>query len=143
MRKTTDILSDSAETYRQKNRDYGESWKLIGVVLYLMAGGEPVVLRTPQDFIAFGLFTRRLDKFARSFNGEFMADDLNFEGAADSDEDEGVYAAMQAENKYDRENEAELAQMVDDALAFLSTLDDEPGEQVSAQEAFERGPARA
>lgn len=102
MKNVTEILNEGADTYQLKNKDYGESWKNIGHILYTLARGEPVVLETPEDYIALGLFTRRLDKFARSFNGEFLADEMNFESASDADEDEAVYAAMQAENKHDR-----------------------------------------
>lgn len=131
MTRTKDILTEAASTYEQKNQDYGESWKMIGVILYLLSRGEPIVLLTPQDFIAFGLFTRRLDKFARSFNGEFVSGSLNFEDAADSDEDESVYAAMQAENKYDRVNEDEVSDLLNEAMAFLKTLDQEDSEAVT------------
>lgn len=97
-----EILKQNLETYKEKNEDYGESWKMTGQILHELAGGEPVTLESPEDWIAVGLFTRRLDKFARSFNQEFMTDDMNFESAIDNDMDESVYAAMQAENKDDR-----------------------------------------
>ena len=54
-------------------------------------------------FRSLGLFTRRLDKFARSFNAEFLADEMNFESGVDADTDDIPYAAMQAENKLDRQ----------------------------------------
>jgi|APHM01.1.fsa_nt_gi hypothetical protein len=92
----SDILQDSAETYRQKNDDYGSSWYAIGEILYGLTHGEPITLETPEDFVSFGLFTRRLDKLARAFNGEFLGDDVNFEAVEDSHADESVYAAMQA-----------------------------------------------
>lgn len=102
MQSVTEILNDGAETYELKNKDYGESWRNIGHILYKLANEQPVVLDSPEDWIAAGLFTRRIDKIARSFNGEFLADEMNFESASDADEDESVYAAMQAVNKFDR-----------------------------------------
>lgn len=90
------LLQSSAEEYRQKNEDYGESWRAIGDVLWQMAGEEPVTLESPEDMVRFGLYTRRLDKLFRAFNGEFRAEDLNFESVADSHSDEGVYAHMAA-----------------------------------------------
>ena len=102
MKSVTDILADGAETYEKKNADYGRSWSNIGTILYKLANEEPVVLESPEDWVAAGLFTRRLDKLARSFNGEFLTDEMNFEAASDADEDESVYAAMQAVNKFDR-----------------------------------------
>lgn len=108
----TEILEESAETYELKNEDYGKSWQNIGHILYTLANEQPVVLDSPEDWIAAGLFTRRLDKFARSFNGEFLTTSMNFEAATDADEDETVYAAMQAENKYDRERKAREPEVV-------------------------------
>lgn len=102
MKKVTDILGHGAETYERKNADYGESWRNIGHILFQLANEQPVVLASPEDWIAAGLFTRRMDKIARSFNGEFLAEEMNFESASDADEDESVYAAMQAANKHDR-----------------------------------------
>ena len=103
MKRVEDILGRSAETYAAKNEDYGESWYEIGHILYRMAGEEPVVLDSPHDWIAAGLFTRRFDKLYRSFNGEFGGHDMAFEPAVDADEDEVVYAAMAAANKALRE----------------------------------------
>ena len=96
MKDPTQILRESAETHEQKDADYGQSWRAIGHILHGLTDGEPVVLETPEDFISFGLFTRRLDKIARSFNGEFLSDDLNFESISDSHADETAYAAMHA-----------------------------------------------
>ena len=88
-----------------------------------------MVLETPSDFIEFGLFTRRLDKFCRSVHGTFQGgfEGMNFEDASDSDADESVYAAMQAEAKHDREAEDELAELVSEALGFLQTQPEDDG----------------
>ena len=101
------FIQNAAETYKLKNADYGSSWKNIGYILHTLANGQPVVLETPEDFIALGLFTRRLDKFARSFNAEFLADEMNFESGLDADTDDIAYAAMSAENKCDRHGDGE------------------------------------
>lgn len=103
MKTATDLMEEAIGTYKLKNADYGESWKNIGYILHRLANGEPVVLETPEDYIAIGLFTRRLDKFARSFNSEFLTDEMNFESGVDADTDDIPYAAMQAENKMDRQ----------------------------------------
>ncbi|QCC48128.1 hypothetical protein [Halobellus limi] len=99
-----EILRLSAETYESKTTDYGSSWRAIGHIIHLLARGEPIVLETPEDIIAFGLFTRRMDKFAREFNGTFLSESLTFEALADSPEDESVYAAMAAANIRDMED---------------------------------------
>jgi len=99
-----EILSDGAETYEQKNDDYGDSWRKVGEILHELADGEPVTLETPEDHIAYGLLTRRLDKIARAYHGELLADELNFESVTDSHEDEAVYAAMSASNQQARDD---------------------------------------
>lgn len=96
MREPDEILTDNAETYREKDADYNQSWRQVGEVLSILTGGEEVSLHTPEDFISLGLFTRRLDKIIRSFNGEFLADEMNFESVGDSHADESTYAAMHA-----------------------------------------------
>jgi hypothetical protein len=100
MKSPAEILQANAETYREKEDDYGESWKLAGKTLALWLnhnGLDELVLDADADTLnSLGLFTRRLDKMIRAFNGEFMADDLNFESVADSHEDESTYAAMHA-----------------------------------------------
>lgn len=108
MKTVTDVLSGGATTYEKKNEDYGESWRNIGHILYMLANEQPVVLESPEDWIAAGLFTRRMDKFARSFNAEFLAEEMNFEAGSDADEDESVYAAMQAVNKSERSTQDNL-----------------------------------
>jgi hypothetical protein len=92
----TDILNEGAEVFEEKNDDYGDSWRLVGEFLWLLTDEEGVELTSKDDFISFGLYTRRLDKLARGFNGDLLADDLNFEAVQDSHEDESVYAAMHA-----------------------------------------------
>jgi hypothetical protein len=100
----TEILRDGAETYEEKNDDYGDSWRLVGEFLWLLSN-DGIELKTKEDFISFGLYTRRLDKIARSFNGEFNDDELNFESVIDSHTDESVYAAMHAANQNDRQGD--------------------------------------
>lgn len=100
MKTASEILREGAETHTQKNADYGDNWQKVGEILFTLANEESVVLKSPDDWIAAGLFIRRLDKLGRSFNGEFLTDSMNFESAVDDDADESVYAAMQAEHKH-------------------------------------------
>jgi hypothetical protein len=104
----TDILQDGAELYEKKQSDYGDSWRLVGEFLWLLTDEEGVELTSKDDFISFGLYTRRLDKLARGFNGDLLADDLNFEAVQDSHEDESVYAAMHAALASEQEKGEEL-----------------------------------
>lgn len=99
----SETLHEGADTFEQKTEDYGDSWRKIGEILLNLSHGEPIVLETKEDFVSFGLFTRRLDKFARAFHGEFAADEMNFESVADAHRDESVYAAMHAVNQEARE----------------------------------------
>lgn len=123
MKTVTEILSDGATTYEKKNADYGESWRNIGHILFMLANEQPVVLETPEDWIAAGLFTRRMDKLARSFNGEFLTESMNFESAIDADEDESVYAAMQASNKAEKERQERIPRTVDPVLDVEEEID--------------------
>lgn len=95
-----EILQQNAETYKEKNSDYGDSWRLAGMTLSLWlrhAGMDEVTLPADEGtWNSLGLFTRRLDKMIRSFNAEFVVDELNFESTADAHEDESTYAAMAA-----------------------------------------------
>lgn len=95
-----EVLTENAETYRAKNQDYGDSWRLAGetLALWLQHAGcdELRVPADPDSLNAVGLFTRRLDKLIRSFNGQFVAGEMNFESTADAHEDESTYAAMAA-----------------------------------------------
>jgi len=102
-----EILSRNADTYRRKNADYGNSWRLVGETMALWlrhAGVEE--LRVPADpgsLNGLGLFTRRLDKVIRAFNAEYVVDELNFESTADAHEDESTYSAMHASLLRERE----------------------------------------
>lgn len=97
-----DILLDGATTYEKKNADYGDAWRTVGEILFLLSGGEPITLETPEDFVSIGLFTRRMDKIARAFQGEFVGDRTNFESIIDSHSDEAVYAAMHSVNQIEK-----------------------------------------
>lgn len=94
------ILTKNAETYRKKNSDYGDSWRLAGATIALWlqhAGVEEVTIpATEEAWNSLGLFTRRLDKMIRSFNAEFVVNELNFESTRDAHEDESTYGAMHA-----------------------------------------------
>lgn len=92
----SDILEDGASTFEKKDADYGASWRRAGEIMFFLTNGEPVTLETPEDWIAVGLFTRRMDKISRSIQSELVNQDLNHESTYDSHADEMVYAAMHA-----------------------------------------------
>jgi len=64
-------IKESAELFEKKNTDYGDSWRLAGLILYILLG--PVTLDTPYKQMAYGVFTRMLDKIIRSANLIFCA----------------------------------------------------------------------
>lgn len=107
MKSPDEILRENAETYKDKNSDYGDSWRLAGLTIALWlehSGVDELTLPTDEGtWNSIGLFTRRLDKMIRSFNAQFVVDELNFESTADAHEDESTYAAMHA--SLIRENE--------------------------------------
>lgn len=100
MKDPSQILEEVAETQERKDADYGEAWRLVGETLSLWmnhAGENELTIDADPDTLAsLGLFTRRLDKLIRAFNGEFLGNDLNYESIRDSHADEAGYAGMHA-----------------------------------------------
>lgn len=101
-RTASEIMSDSQGLYERKNADYGDSWKLTGktMALWLQHQGQDE-LRVPVNehtMNALGLFTRRLDKMIREFNGWFCLDEGEEfqvdESIAETHQDDVPYSAM-------------------------------------------------
>lgn len=101
-RSAIEIMRDSQSLYERKNDDYGDSWKLVGktLAMWLQHQGqdELSVPATEQHMNSLGLFTRRLDKMIRTFNGWFcLEEDEEFrvsEAITETHADEVPYAAM-------------------------------------------------
>jgi hypothetical protein len=101
-RTATEILGDSRDLYERKNADYGDSWTLAGktMAMWFQHQGMDEVRIPTNEFhmTSFQLFTRRLDKMIRTFNGWFMLDeDEEFqvdESIVETHTDEVPYAAM-------------------------------------------------
>jgi len=94
-----EILKSNAEMYKQKNEDYGESWRLAGETMAMWAQEGIIDEIDPTDetqMISVGLYFQRLHKLTRSLNLEFGSGDPNNEPIAESHEDESTYAAMHA-----------------------------------------------
>lgn len=143
-----DFLFEGAQVYEDKNDDYGDSWRQVGRFMKQLAGPDGITLETEEDFISFGLFTRRLDKLARAFNGEFLSDEMNFESIIDAHQDESVYAAMAASNQSERDDESTLSNVSkDEDTCEGRTVSEEPAvgidhptTDVRVQKSFDRGP---
>ena len=92
----SELLEEAQQVHDRKNSDYGRAWITVGEIMWIMAGEEPITLESPEDLASVGLFWERLIKIQRAFNGEFVADDLNFESIEDSHTDNIPYSAMHA-----------------------------------------------
>lgn len=109
-----EILSDTAETFENKNDDYGNSWQKIGAIKRLIAhdegpeiveledGREAVVLADVPDCNSTfeqnfeDAVTRQLDKIIRKYNLIRLVDEpkVEDESALDACTDDVGYAAM-------------------------------------------------
>lgn len=91
-----EILEANADLYKQKNADYGDSWRLAGYTLAMWADrlDADVDMQDPDEAISFGLYVQRAHKLIRAFNLEFGHGDPNNEPIAESHRDESTYAAM-------------------------------------------------
>jgi len=85
MNTAADILAEMADTYRERNKVYGDNYKLVGdVMMALFPNG--VKLETAEQFNIWHLFELIVVKITR-----FANSDLQHE---DSIHDLAVYAAM-------------------------------------------------
>lgn len=101
-RGSVEILGDSKALHDRKNDDYGDSWKLAGATMALWLRHQGIeelrIPASPEHMVSIGLFTRRLDKMIREFNGwfcleegeEFQVD----ESITETHQDDVPYAAM-------------------------------------------------
>lgn len=98
-RTPSQVLEDNASLYREKNADYGNSWRLVGETVGLWAdelGIDSVDVSDPENAAALGLYWERLIKLVRAFNLEFSDQTPNNEATTESHADASTYAAMQA-----------------------------------------------
>lgn len=101
-RTATEIMGDSRDLYERKNADYGDSWTLAGktMAMWFQHQGMDEVRIPTNEFhmTSFQLFTRRLDKMIRTFNGWFIMDEGDEyqvdESIVETHQDEVPYAAM-------------------------------------------------
>lgn len=93
------VLEDNASLYREKNADYGNSWRLVGKTVALWAeelGVDSVDVSDADNAAALGLYWERLIKLVRAFNLEFSDQTPHNEATTESHADASTYAAMQA-----------------------------------------------
>lgn len=81
----SDILDAMAETYRERNKVYGDNFRMVGPVMSQLHP-DGVLLRTPQEHEIFHLWSLVVVKLTR-----FATSGLTHE---DSIHDAGVYAAI-------------------------------------------------
>jgi hypothetical protein len=95
-------MEQSRDLYERKNADYGDSWRLTGktMAMWLQHQGrdELRIPATEYHLNALGLFTRRLDKIIREFNGWMImqeGDDFRVnESIVETHMDDVPYSAM-------------------------------------------------
>ena len=80
-----DILADMAETFRERNKVYGDNYKRVGDVMVALFP-EGVELKTQEDFNTWHLFELMIVKLTRFANSSLTH--------VDSIHDCAVYAAM-------------------------------------------------
>lgn len=85
MKDAADILADMAETFRERNKVYGDNYKRVGAVMTaLFPQGVSIV--TPEQFNVWHLFELMVVKMTRFANSGLSHQD--------SIHDLAVYAAM-------------------------------------------------
>lgn len=84
-KEASDILEEMADTFRERNKIYGDNYKRVGAVMAAMFP-DGVVLRTAEDFNRWHLFELQIVKLTRFANSGLVH--------KDSIHDEAVYAAM-------------------------------------------------
>jgi len=85
MKTAADILAEMADTYRERNKVYGDNYKRVGdVMMALFPNG--VTLETAEQFNTWHLFELMVVKITRFANSELQHED--------SIHDLAVYAAM-------------------------------------------------
>jgi len=101
-RNAVEIMQESQDLYERKKHDYGDSWKLAGktLAMWLQHQGQDElrIPATEYHMNSLGLFTRRLDKMIREWNGwmclsegdEFQVE----ESIVETHEDDVPYSAM-------------------------------------------------
>jgi len=80
-----DILAEMAETFRERNKVYGDNYKRVGDVMVALFP-EGVELKTQEDFNTWHLFELMIVKITRFANSNLKH--------KDSIHDAAVYAAM-------------------------------------------------
>jgi len=92
-----DVLESNAELFKQKNEDYGSSWRLAGETMAQWAKEMDLDDIDPTDkreMVSLGLYFQRLHKITRAFNLEFGPGNPNNEPIAESHRDESTYAGI-------------------------------------------------
>jgi hypothetical protein len=85
MKTAADILAEMADTFRERNKVYGDNYKRVGDVMSALFP-EGVMLVTPEDFNVWHLFELMVVKMTRFANSGLTHED--------SIHDLAVYAAM-------------------------------------------------
>lgn len=85
MKDAAEILAEMAETYRERNKVYGDNYKRVGLVMSALFP-QGVTIVTPEQFNVWHLFELMVVKMTRFANSGLSHQD--------SIHDLAVYAAM-------------------------------------------------
>lgn len=85
MKDAAEILDEMANTFRERNKVYGDNYKRVGEVMMAMFPNG-IALRTAEDFNRWHLFELQIVKLTRFANSGLVH--------KDSIHDEAVYGAM-------------------------------------------------
>lgn len=80
-----EILEEMAQTFRERNKQYGDNWKMVGQVMAVLFP-TGVQLRTAEDYDVWHLFELKIVKLTRFAIGRLEH--------IDSIHDDAVYSAM-------------------------------------------------
>jgi hypothetical protein len=87
MKTVPEMLRESAQTYEERNKLYGDNYKRFGAIMKALFP-DPLPLTTEQDWNRLGVFVQVLSKVSR------YAENFNRGGHDDSLLDMAVYATM-------------------------------------------------
>lgn len=93
---TADLLQQSADLFRTKNKEHGDAYYKVGQMLHVLYP-DGLTLNSLEDFTIIGTLVQILFKLARTSNTCFGDKDLVYDSRTDSPTDSSVYNMMLVE----------------------------------------------
>lgn len=79
--------------HADKNETYGEAYTKFGYLMHILFP-KGITLKSPEDFIKFGIYTQWIEKVMRVGHIVFGGGKENFESVMDSCDDLAIVAQM-------------------------------------------------